>query len=448
MMEFFFIPIILFITHLQKVEVLIIIFTIFLIIFLLTLPFLIKKKNKNQITNILIILITTGLLILSLKSSLLNFSFETEAITKLSGVVVEDSQIAKFKQRRVTINLNECNLKNGDASSANGIITVYSQTKRLYTGDKIEVIGSFQDGEFNAKTILLKERRNTTKFRIQILEIIENRIKENTPRNISNLKNLLLLGFSEMDDFELKTLAKESGSSFVLALSGMHLTIYYSLLSIILFPFKKESKGPIILIFLTLFVFLIGNKASLIRALILRTLFMLFKKRKTSEILSLTLIIHLLISPLSAISLSSLYSYSALSGILFISPTLDKLKERFHPIISFSFSSILITTSALAFSSHISLFTFSSFQLSILLTSVILTFLITIFLTLSVISLFVNLPIKIMIFFYEAIKRVMIFGSSIKATSNASFIFILIYLLLVIYLFCMIEKDVEPKLRQ
>lgn len=441
MIVFLFIPLFLFLSYLEKIEVLI------MMLPLLLAALIFSRKNKLLFKEVLLLFFITVFLILAIKESHLSFSFDKEGIVSFSGTIIEDSQIAKFEQRRIKIKLNSANIQNGDASSANGVISIYGKTKRLYSGDKVKIYGNFVDNEFKTKTILLQNRSRITKFRVIILEKIEKRIQSLYSKNVSNLMLMLILGFSNIEGFELKEKAASSGSSFVLALSGMHLSIYYLVFSLILFPFKKETKKPFIMIFLFLFVFLIGNKASLIRAIIFRFLFLVFKKWKGSEILSLTLLIHLILFPLSALSLSSLYSYSALTGILFISPSFDYFKKNFHPVLSYLFTSLTLTLSALCFSSHISLLIFSSFQISILLTASVLTLFISIFLVLSLISLFIRLPYPLMKFFYDAIKGVMELGSRFSTSKSLFTYFLLLFVLLVIFLFSMLKQDVEPKLR-
>ena len=70
---------------------------------------------------------------------------------------------------------------------------------------------------------------------------------------------MLILGYSECEDFYLTELARSSGTSYVLALSGMHLSLFSIIIRRILSPFSGKRCARILsLAFIAFYVVFIG----------------------------------------------------------------------------------------------------------------------------------------------------------------------------------------------
>ncbi len=151
--------------------------------------------------------------------------------------------------------------------------------------------------------------------------------------NLSVLSALTVGDKSELDT-SVKELYSTVGASHVLALSGLHLGIFYMIMSF-LFPLKSRRRVVLIfrevsiLLFLWGFVFVAGLSPSLIRAAILFTLMSLARcmHRDASSVNSLAFaaLAMLLYSPRYLFNVSFQLSFSAVFAILILQPWLRRL---------------------------------------------------------------------------------------------------------------------------
>jgi competence protein ComEC len=133
----------------------------------------------------------------------------------------------------------------------------------------------------------------------------------------------LLLGIRDNLQNDIAVNYRKAGVSYILALSGMHLAIISALIAFLL---KKPLglKGAAIAgsVIVVLYVYIVGAQPSLERAAIMYILgsLALIKALPKSPglILSLSFIIQTVNSPVSALSISFILSYSALAGILLL----------------------------------------------------------------------------------------------------------------------------------
>jgi competence protein ComEC len=151
-----------------------------------------------------------------------------------------------------------------------------------------------------------------------------------------DLSLLSALTVGEKRDFpqELKENYAAAGASHVLALSGLHLGIFYLLLSVIL-PFKGRSRWAvisremIIVVALWAFAYVAGLSASVVRSAILFTLMSFGRclRQDASAVSSLAFaaIAMLLFSPHLLFDVSFQLSFSAVLAILLLAPHLQSL---------------------------------------------------------------------------------------------------------------------------
>ena len=149
---------------------------------------------------------------------------------------------------------------------------------------------------------------------------------------------LSALTVGEKRDFprELKENYSVAGASHVLALSGLHLGIFYLLLSVLL-PFRGRSRWAavpreaVIVAALWAFAFVAGLSASVVRSAILFTLMSAGRclRQDASSISSLAFaaIVMLLFSPHLLFDVSFQLSFSAVLAILLLAPHLQTFLE-------------------------------------------------------------------------------------------------------------------------
>ena len=219
----------------------------------------------------------------------------------------------KVKENYTIINLNE-------------IIVYYYDEFKYKIGDTIKVEGTIKEIEPNTnfnlfnykkymlskrivhkieskKIILIKENKN-------ILYKIKNKIKERTDKH--KYFSLFIIGENNLDN-EIKDSFKINGISHLFAISGMHITLFISILTLILKKMIKNKKIIILLItlFLLFYMFITNYSVSVVRASLLTILININKLYKLN-ISTLKLLVYIF---LICISYNPYYIYQV--GFIF-----------------------------------------------------------------------------------------------------------------------------------
>ena len=161
-----------------------------------------------------------------------------------------------------------------------------------------------------------------------MLEMLERMIDPDSSRE-NNLSLMLLTGCCADPDFPLSSLARESGTSYVLALSGMHLSVFSVFIQVLLKPFLGRRNARFIsILIIAFYVFYIGPKASILRAFILSAVFFASGGRLSGvKALFLTFTLHsaaiLFTSPLSycvfgTYQLSAIITGGVISSLVYL----------------------------------------------------------------------------------------------------------------------------------
>lgn len=133
---------------------------------------------------------------------------------------------------------------------------------------------------------------------------------------------------------EIRAAYRDSGAMHLLALSGLHVGIIYGILSLILSPLGgfshlRRLRAALILCFLWVFALVSGLSPSILRAVMMITVFEISQfisgARSGPSALALSAILSVLINPEAPRELSFQLSYSAVAGIYLIYPRLSLL---------------------------------------------------------------------------------------------------------------------------
>lgn len=145
----------------------------------------------------------------------------------------------------------------------------------------------------------------------------------------ANMAKALALGMKDGLGRDVVALFRESGTSHILALSGLHLGIFYLCLSKLLWPFGRGPAGSVVksvLIMLAaiFYVLIAGGSASLSRALIfiiLREISrLLHRDVPLVRIFFSALMIQLILRPSEILAPGFQLSYMAVAGIVLLFP--------------------------------------------------------------------------------------------------------------------------------
>ncbi len=129
---------------------------------------------------------------------------------------------------------------------------------------------------------------------------------------------------------ELKEVYAVTGASHVLALSGLHLGIIYTLLSLLIIGRRWQMVSQMLIVLcIWAFVFLVGMSTSVVRSATMLTVYALlslgYRDKMTVNTLSFTAIVMLMVHPLSLYDVGFQMSFMAVLAILVFMPLLEGL---------------------------------------------------------------------------------------------------------------------------
>ncbi len=171
-----------------------------------------------------------------------------------------------------------------------------------------------------------------------------------------------------------------SGASHILALSGMHLGLIYSLLSLIFIRYPRDIyMHAFILTVVWGYVLMVGMSASVVRSAIMLTLFTLLTILMCTKVslntLGISALLQLGFSPLSLWDISLEMSFLAVLGILLVNIVLEGLLPmRYlmkHRWIRWSLTMVIVSISAQILVAPLVLYYFGRFSLYFLLSNFI-----------------------------------------------------------------------------
>lgn len=193
----------------------------------------------------------------------------------------------------------------------------------------------------------------------------------------------LLAGMKEYTNIALYENFQKSGLSHILALSGMHLSLFSGISFFFLKNITGKRIASIINIFvIIIFVWFVGKSPSLIRALIFSLVAMFFsifniKNKDFFTIFSLSFLIHCGLFPKDIFNIGFILSYGALLGIILFSCFFEQ-KIIFSLPHKLS-SSVASSISAQVFTAPVCLFSFGYFPIVGIFSTVIISPFVNIF---------------------------------------------------------------------
>lgn len=314
----------------------------------------------------------------SLSVSLVSYGFPSSSVKAIYGRVVQDSAQKTGRMSGYRLSLSAAEDGKGSVTTARGSIYVLSEQSDLFSGDEVRVSGYVSGDIFIGTTMLLHRPWSADARRAMILWV-RDRLRSG---NAGELSMRLLLGAGEDGVYGLAEDARLSGLSHVLALSGMHLTILASVLSLplSLLPWKR-GRRVVIDSFLLFFSFLSGWRPSLVRAFIFRLL--LERRIRLDEAFALSALALFSAFPEAVVDLGAEYSFISLGAIFLLSVPFDRGIRSILPIPPSLSASAAASLSALLFSIPLTLSVFGAYQLGAIITSLPVTLMISLYMGLS-----------------------------------------------------------------
>lgn len=241
-------------------------------------------------------------------------------------------------------------------------VNYYEKNDEIKEGMTLKVKGQLDDAKnntifncFNYKNYLYNKRiykiLNLENYEIEkkenIFYKIKNKLVEKIEQNekCSAYLKLFILGNKESLDGELYALYKTNGITHLLAISGMHISLFVLILKKILYRINQKKEFLIILGFLSFYVFLTNFTVSIMRCFIFFVLNYFNKQLKLSisslKLLLLTGFILLFFNPFYFYDVGFRYSMVITFGIMLYSKNIkgNYFKRAFQvSLISLLFS--------------------------------------------------------------------------------------------------------------
>lgn len=226
----------------------------------------------------------------------------------------------------------------------------------------------------------------------------------------------MLLGDKSQLSQQTKDDYSAAGVSHVLALSGLHISILLSIISILFSKFSIRTTTIIQLIFVWAFAFLVGMPTSILRVAIMFTLIIIARTLGHSpyslNTLFVAAFIILLFSPQSLYDVSFQLSFTAVFFILVISRCLwsriDSKAYRKHRKKLYIFNIFLISFAAQLGTLPLILYHFGKFPIYFLLTNLFIGIFATAILSLGFLTLIVSfIPVA-----FTFCQRILVFIAS------------------------------------
>lgn len=276
----------------------------------------------------------------------------TGIVTKISSD--EDTLKIEIKAREkliITYNYQDeklSNLSYGDTIKVKGVLTTPSKST-------IPNTFNYQKYLYNKKIYYIVKGASITKIKnnnnylYTIKNLIYKRI--DSLKSAKYLKTFLLSDTKGISE-ETKETYRNIGISHLFSISGMHISLFTSLVYLYLdkITYKKKIKYAIVDIFLIFYLILLDYPSSLLRSTITYLLFTINKifklKIKRTDLLLLTLIIALIINPFLLYDIGFQYSYIVSFSITIFSPKIkstNKLIKIIIPIFISFLSSFPLT---------------------------------------------------------------------------------------------------------
>ena len=279
------------------------------------------------------------------------------------------------------------------------------------------------------------------------------KIRELMPPQVSPILEAMILGNSGKINKETREILSKSGTSHIVAISGMHIVIFSTMIFWLLINiglWRKQALG-LSIIFIFLYVFLVGVPASALRAGIMISLLFIAEifDRKSFNLRTLILTgsIILLFNPLLLkYDLGFQLSFLAVLGIILTSTTFNEC---------FSFirwkkarEIIAVTASAQIFSLPILIYSFGYFSLVSFFTNLFILPILSIIMILGILMVLLpfgfilSIPCSLLLFYLLSI--ITFFSNLPFATTNIPiFIILLLYIPFLYFVYKSNKKELE-----
>jgi len=405
------------------------------------------QERKFQLTSYRVTAFAVGLVLGICASAAgrvpLNFGLPTDKVTAIEGVLLEDPRTTTGGRAAASLSLR----RSGAGSlrvDASGEITVFfsqesaQRLKESGRGTDVFAEGRLRSGDsgytFSAESLHVVNRASSLERMRTSVRL--NLIKRFNGKSWGGLALALLVGIKDNLDTNLAAMYRDSGCSYILALSGMHLAVLAGLIAFLLKkPLGLKMSAVTGAVIILLYCFLVGPMPSLNRAALMYILGVIAiigaLPKEPMSILALSFLIQIVSTPSAGNSISFVLSYLALAGILVIGRPLCSLAAGKVP--DFLLQPLSASVGAFLATAGVMCFVFGTIAPVGIVAGLALVPLTTIFMTGSLLWLlldffslsgFLNTPLSLL---YQLMEEIVSISGKVPAIASANSFLILVF---------------------
>jgi competence protein ComEC len=301
-----------------------------------------EQDRKLQLTAYCVTALSAGLVLGICASAAgrvpVNLGIPQEKVAAIEGVLLEDPRIISGGRAIASLSLRRSAGAGSLRAASSGEITVFfsqesaQRLRQSGRGTLIFAEGRLRSGDsgytFSAESLHVVKRASPVERMRTSIRL--NLIKRFDGKAWGGLALALLVGIKDNLDTNLAAMYRDSGCSYILALSGMHLAVLAGLIAFILKkPLGLKLSALTGAAIICLYCFLVGPMPSLNRAALMYLLGVIAilgaLPREPMSILALSFLIQITVTPSAGNSISFILSYLALAGIFVIGQPLYAL---------------------------------------------------------------------------------------------------------------------------
>ena len=268
--------------------------------------------------------------------------------------------------------------------------------------------------------------RSKTYFLAQRAKLLDRLSESGVDGSVYAVVAAMTLGDKSQLTKELRDTYAVSGASHILALSGLHLGIIYTLLSLLLSRRRWQVISQVVIIVcIWLFVFLVGMSASVVRSAVMITVYALLslghRDKMSVNTLAFAAIVMLLFNPKSLFDVGFQLSFMAVLAILLFYSLFESVwSQQFlfgHRLFRWLWTTLAVSCAAQIGVAPLIAYYFGRFSNYFLLTNLMVVPAATLILYLSLLVLLIPSLAYLLIYIVDALNQLLLWITMLPGAS-------------------------------
>ena len=268
--------------------------------------------------------------------------------------------------------------------------------------------------------------RSKTYFLAQRAKLLDRLSESGVDGSVYAVVAVMTLGDKSQLTKELRDTYAVSGASHILALSGLHLGIIYTLLSLLLSRRRWQVISQVVIIVcIWLFVFLVGMSASVVRSAVMITVYALLslghRDKMSVNTLAFAAIVMLLFNPKSLFDVGFQLSFMAVLAILLFYPLFESVwSQQFlfgHRLFRWLWTTLAVSCAAQIGVAPLIAYYFGRFSCYFLLTNLVVVPAATLILYLSLLVLLIPSLAYLLVYIVDVLNQLLLWITMLPGAS-------------------------------